>query len=148
EQGAGARAAVIRPDETRRIECLGVVVRADQEGWLAPFRRKDGDKIYKLDFAARRFIGKNLALHFPSGRFELRRQKFSRLLDRFRSGWSRTEVHHRLDMGQRSVAGKISPDFSPRVDLQLGLRAIAGAKKIEQSSRDNEHRARSARSTR
>ena len=147
EQGAGARAAVIRPDKAGRVECLGVVVRTDEKRRLAFFRRKGGDKIYKLDFAARCFVGKNLAFHFPSGRFELGRQKLSRLLNCFCSRRPRTEVHYRLDVSERFLAGKIFPDFFLRASLRLGVGAVACGEKTEQSTRNNEHRARSARST-
>src|SRR3979411_2511066 len=93
------------------------------------------EQVHELHFASRRFLGETLPLHFPSGALELLDQIRPGLFDRFAAGRPWAEIDHRLDMGERFVAGKIFPDFSLIAALCLGIPAITTG---ENGERKNE----------
>src|SRR5437773_1399450 len=99
-------------------------MRADEKR-RSPLGAECREQVHELHFPARRVVGETLSFHFPSSALELLDQIRSGLFDRFGAGRPWTEIDHRLDMGERFVAGKIFPDFSLIAAWRLGVPAVA-----------------------
>ena len=148
EQHAGARATVVRAHESGRVECLCVVVRADEKGRGAILSANVAMRFTNSIFPRGVSSVKACRVTFHPEEFELFREIRSRLFDRLGSGWPRTEIHHRLNMGERFFAREFFPDFLLRAALRLclRLRPIASARRPNaRAIRESQNRRRLVR---
>ena len=127
DQGAGARAAIIRADEANRIEDFRVVMRAEKENRLLfAARRKIRHEIDEAYFSARRVRVNACGATFHPD-FQLLCDVSARFFECFRAGRARPEINQRLDMSQSVLPGK----FLPRLPRGLGRFLCACAATIE-----------------